>query len=272
MTVSHPLESGALEREASTRHEMVWIPGGTFRMGSDKHYPEEAPVHRVSVDGFWVDRTPVTNNQFRKFVNATGYVTFAEIKPEAKDYLDGLCMCADSHIQCGPLHLLCHWNPSNPMKSMRRYRTRTIQNKVFLYDYFSTAANPPFSRSFKSRFRRGFLYGVADCRGKTCCYFPVKTGMTPCCRSDLFAFGFRSSSAVTSAIINFLLAIQSSTIGVPRRWGSGGPGKGGLSCAPRALGQALVATARGQGRSWRERVLTRRERPKHSLSVTVTGR
>src|SRR5215472_7396889 len=65
---------------------MVFIPAGTFRMGSDKHYPEEAPSHRVSVDGFWVDRTPVTNNQFRQFVNATGYVTFAEIKPDPKDY------------------------------------------------------------------------------------------------------------------------------------------------------------------------------------------
>ena len=41
--------------------DMVWIPGGTFRMGSDQHYPEEAPVHRVTVDGFWIDRTPVTN-------------------------------------------------------------------------------------------------------------------------------------------------------------------------------------------------------------------
>ena len=37
-------------------------------MGSDRHYPEEAPVHRVTVDGFWIDRTPVTNREFRKFV------------------------------------------------------------------------------------------------------------------------------------------------------------------------------------------------------------
>ena len=44
---------------------MIQIPGGTFRMGSDRHYPEEAPVHRVTVDGFWIDRTPVTNRQFR---------------------------------------------------------------------------------------------------------------------------------------------------------------------------------------------------------------
>jgi sulfatase modifying factor 1 len=39
--------------------DMIWIPGGTFRMGSDHHYPEEAPAHRVTVDGFWIDRTPV---------------------------------------------------------------------------------------------------------------------------------------------------------------------------------------------------------------------
>ena len=48
--------------------DMVWIDGGTFRMGSDRHYPEEAPVHRVTVDGFWIDRTPVTNRQFQEFV------------------------------------------------------------------------------------------------------------------------------------------------------------------------------------------------------------
>lgn len=66
--------------------DMIWIPGGAFRMGSDRHYPEEAPAHRVTVDAFWIDRTPVTNRQFRKFVEATGYVTFAEIAPDPKDY------------------------------------------------------------------------------------------------------------------------------------------------------------------------------------------
>ncbi|MGA8886125.1 MAG: SUMF1/EgtB/PvdO family nonheme iron enzyme, partial [Pseudolabrys sp.] len=65
---------------------MVRIPGGTFRMGSDRHYPEEAPVHHVTVDGFWIDRSPVTNREFRKFVNATNYVTFAEKVPDPKDY------------------------------------------------------------------------------------------------------------------------------------------------------------------------------------------
>lgn len=57
---------------------MVWIPGGVFLMGSDQHYPEEAPAHRVEVEGFWIDRTPVTNAQFLKFVKATGYRTVAE--------------------------------------------------------------------------------------------------------------------------------------------------------------------------------------------------
>jgi formylglycine-generating enzyme len=66
--------------------DMVWIPGGTFRMGSDKHYPEERPAHRVTVDGFWMDRTPVTNDRFARFVEATGHVTFAEITPKAEDY------------------------------------------------------------------------------------------------------------------------------------------------------------------------------------------
>src|ERR1700752_3370552 len=69
-----------------TRAGMIWLPGGTFRMGSDQHYPEEAPVHRVTVDGFFIDRTPVTNRQFKEFVNATGHVTFAQIPPDPKDY------------------------------------------------------------------------------------------------------------------------------------------------------------------------------------------
>jgi formylglycine-generating enzyme len=55
-------------------------------MGSDRHYAEEAPVHRVAVDGFWIDRTPVTNWQFRAFVAETGYVTLAERRPQAEDY------------------------------------------------------------------------------------------------------------------------------------------------------------------------------------------
>jgi formylglycine-generating enzyme required for sulfatase activity len=65
---------------------MQFVPGGQFSMGSNDHYPEERPVRRVGVDGFWIDRTPVTNAMFRMFVGATGYVTTAEVAPEAVDY------------------------------------------------------------------------------------------------------------------------------------------------------------------------------------------
>src|SRR5215470_900463 len=65
---------------------MTFISGGTFSMGSDRHYPEEAPTHRVSVDPFWIDRTPVTNRQFKAFVRATGHVTTAQSPPDPKDY------------------------------------------------------------------------------------------------------------------------------------------------------------------------------------------
>jgi formylglycine-generating enzyme required for sulfatase activity len=66
--------------------DMLWIPGGTFQMGSSSHYPEEAPVHRVTVDGFWMDRSPVTNESFQQFIAETGHVTYAEIAPNAADY------------------------------------------------------------------------------------------------------------------------------------------------------------------------------------------
>jgi sulfatase modifying factor 1 len=67
---------------------MVWIPGGSFVMGSDHHYPEEAPAHRVEVSGFWIDRAPVTNAQFQKFVKATGHRTVAEQPADPTLYPD----------------------------------------------------------------------------------------------------------------------------------------------------------------------------------------
>lgn len=65
---------------------LVWIAGRTFTMGSDSHYPEEAPAHPVKVDGFWIQSVPVTNRMFAEFVKATGYVTLAEKAPDPKDY------------------------------------------------------------------------------------------------------------------------------------------------------------------------------------------
>jgi formylglycine-generating enzyme required for sulfatase activity len=65
---------------------MAWIPSGSFRMGSDRHYPEEAPVRTVSVDGFWIDRFQVTNREFARFVDETGYVTAAERPLDPADF------------------------------------------------------------------------------------------------------------------------------------------------------------------------------------------
>lgn len=75
---------------------MVWIPGGEFSMGAEdprgmEHggpgsMEDARPIHRVYVDGFWMDQTEVTNDEFEKFVKATGHVTIAEIKPRAEDY------------------------------------------------------------------------------------------------------------------------------------------------------------------------------------------
>jgi sulfatase modifying factor 1 len=65
---------------------MRFIEGGAFLMGSDHHYPEEAPARRVEVDGFWIDETPVTNAAFARFVEETDYVTFAERPPDPAQY------------------------------------------------------------------------------------------------------------------------------------------------------------------------------------------
>jgi sulfatase modifying factor 1 len=66
--------------------DMVWIPSGTFRMGSAELYVEERPVHEVAVDGFWVDRYPVTNEQFARFVAETSYLTVAERPLNSADF------------------------------------------------------------------------------------------------------------------------------------------------------------------------------------------
>ena len=78
--------ASALQAPKKWRTEMVFIPGGTFCMGSETHYPEERPVHRAIVPPFWMQRTPVTNRQFKEFVEATGYVTLAETPPDPNDY------------------------------------------------------------------------------------------------------------------------------------------------------------------------------------------
>jgi sulfatase modifying factor 1 len=74
------------ETGAAPHPDMIWIPPAVFQMGSNDHYPEERPAHLVSVDGFWIDRYPVTNERFEKFASATGHRTVAEIPPDPAQY------------------------------------------------------------------------------------------------------------------------------------------------------------------------------------------
>jgi formylglycine-generating enzyme len=83
-TVGSP--NTAMHAQTEAPSGMVWIPGGTFVMGSDHHYPEEAPAHEATVKGFWMDSYTVTNTQFRHFVEETQYLTLAERAPNPQDY------------------------------------------------------------------------------------------------------------------------------------------------------------------------------------------
>ena len=71
---------------AAVPEDLVWVPGGSFLMGSADFYPEERPVLPTTVAGLWMDRHPVTNAEFAAFVAATGYVTVAERPLRPEDY------------------------------------------------------------------------------------------------------------------------------------------------------------------------------------------
>ena len=91
-----PMHDARLKTRADD--DMCWIPAATFRMGSDHHYPEEAPAHVVTVDGFWMDRFTVTNRQFDHFVRATGYATLAERPADPALYPGAQ---PEIHLYCG---------------------------------------------------------------------------------------------------------------------------------------------------------------------------
>jgi formylglycine-generating enzyme required for sulfatase activity len=83
----HLISASEGEASSGSSHEgMIWIAAGAFRMGSERHYPEEAPVRSVSVGSLWIDPAPVTNRAFREFAEATGYTTVAEKVPDARHY------------------------------------------------------------------------------------------------------------------------------------------------------------------------------------------
>jgi formylglycine-generating enzyme len=79
---------GAPDQGRAPGEDMVWVPGGSFLMGSEDFYPEERPVREVEVDGFWMTTGPVTVAEFGQFVTATGYVTVAERPLDPGQYPD----------------------------------------------------------------------------------------------------------------------------------------------------------------------------------------
>jgi sulfatase modifying factor 1 len=81
-------ETMDLKKQTTTvnKENMIFIPGGTFLMGSDKFYPEEKPVRKVTVEGFYIDQYEVTNEDYKSFVDDTSYITVAERPLNPADY------------------------------------------------------------------------------------------------------------------------------------------------------------------------------------------
>ena len=127
---------------------MVWVPGGTFLMGSDRHYPEESPAHKVTVGGFWMDRFTVTNAEFEAFVAATGHVTLAERPADPADYPGAkpeLLQPSSTMFRKpkGPVDLSNHYNwwvyvagadwrhPRGPASSIRKLADHPVVHVAF---------------------------------------------------------------------------------------------------------------------------------------------
>src|SRR5262249_1887092 len=93
------------ETKSAGHPDMVWVAGGTFLMGSNAFYREERPVRPQTVQGFWLDRFPVTNAAFANFVAATGYVTACERSPDPAMYPDAdpALLVPGSAVFCKPM-------------------------------------------------------------------------------------------------------------------------------------------------------------------------
>ncbi len=138
----------AMRESAPSSPGMVLIPGGEFLMGSDKHYPEEAPAHRVRVGAFWMDRVTVTNADFARFVEETGHVTLAERPANPDDYPGAKPeMLAPSSVMFkkppGPVDLGNHYNwwvyvkganwrhPRGPASSIRKIMDHPVVHVAY---------------------------------------------------------------------------------------------------------------------------------------------
>jgi len=128
--------------------DWVWIPAQTALLGSDAHYPEEAPTREVTVDGFWIQRHQVTNAQFASFVDATKYVTVAERPLNPGDYPDAPPENLQPgsmvfHRSAGPVDLrhlnqwwtwtpgACWNHPRGPKSSLRNREQHPVVHVAF---------------------------------------------------------------------------------------------------------------------------------------------
>jgi formylglycine-generating enzyme required for sulfatase activity len=119
----------------------VWIPGTTFRMGSSAGERDEIPIHEVELDGFWMDVTEVTNAEFKRFVDATGYMTIAEKKPKREDFANQLTPAEIANISEDKLQAgsVC-FNP-NFNQSLFPKDRRPNSSEIYLVWKYENGAN-----------------------------------------------------------------------------------------------------------------------------------
>lgn len=113
---------------------MVWIPGGTFNMGSTDSiaHSDEQPVHSVKMDGFWMSETPVTNRQFLSFITELNYVTTAEVAPSLEEIMAQVPLGTPPPLKdmlvAGSLTFVNHPIPANPNSAVRWWAWSTNSN------------------------------------------------------------------------------------------------------------------------------------------------
>lgn len=130
-----------VEEPGETPAGMVWVPGGSFVMGTsaypgpdrpnpDRIKPDEYPAHEVELDGFWIDATEVTNRQFKEFVDATGYVTFAEREPTVEELAaSGLdpSLIKPEHLKPASICFNCEFNRNTFRNDIDRWEYQVWQ-------------------------------------------------------------------------------------------------------------------------------------------------
>ena len=123
-----PVLKKALETDDPRLQGMVWIPGGEFQMGSTSGAPDELPVHTVQLDGFWMDTHEVTNRQFSRFVEETGYVTTAEQPPQLRS------LAPDSELR--ELAILEEFNEPGSICSLQLNSRKDIDPEKGAYSWW----------------------------------------------------------------------------------------------------------------------------------------